>query len=328
MKKLSLLKYIIPTSIIISILVTMILFPPKLLYSTYQHTQAASTICHESDMGESVASIYLDTVGNYDYYAESSFVFSDYTNFVLVKKQGEKAINTYNLKQLDYAEIDESLTVVCGFVLNGYLYFTLDGSPSIYRCDLDLTCCEVYYTPEKFGHLSDMSLCAYNNKLLYLTDAFNLVVNDGSEEEKIGAVTPLKEIFLKEEFTINEFGSYHNIDYCNYSLCSNGSKIYFALDNKLFVSNNGKDFREIKNITYSMKNSFAQDIYRIKKCKGNNDWLEILCCGYSKDRWSYRKETYLYNSKTGFYIKFRQTINNRYPKLDDESYAEYVKSIS
>lgn len=313
---------------------------PKALVTNYKICQKSdSVICidiTEYQKIKDIISKYIGSNNGYDYYINSLYdgISGDIEEDYLIKKKGNKIVEAFNLKELNLAQRDGGYSF-CGFYNNGYLYFTIEGSNSIFCIDDCFTNCSIYFTPQKFGNINVTSFCIAEDIFYYITDSGSLVKYDGVEELKMKKLPKIPSAFedddsspMKEYNYIDvEESSAPSTEY-NYYLNSINGKFYYGMENKLFCIDEEGNV-EYLNFEIPPSSSGDSHIYRIEPYKNNSNLVAVsfFYVDINPEGRSSGTIRYLFNPENGDYIKCKQRANNWYYCLSVNDFLDYVDNL-
>mgnify|MGYP004523951007 CR=1 FL=1 len=332
-------KHIIIFILVIAVLSSMIylivtddiaLLNPKAMVSNYKLCQKSDyVICIDVTESHRIIDLFSTYIGSdkgYDYYINSLYdgISGEMEEDYFIKKKGKEIVAAFNLKKLNSAQRDSGYSS-CGFYYNGYLYFTLEGTTSIFCIDDCLTDCKIYFTPQKFGKIKTTSLCIAEDILYYITDSGSLVKYDGTEEVKIKKLPKIPSIFDDE---INKNKSWLIDKEYQYYLNYIDGDFYFGMENKLFhVDEDGN--AQYLNFKIPSSSSGNSHIYRIEPYKNNSKLVAVsfFYVDFNPEGRSPGTIRYLINPENGDYIKCKQRANNQYCCLSVNDFWDYVDNL-
>lgn len=303
---------------------------PKALVSNYKMCQKSDyVICidvTEYQKIKDIISKYIGSNNGYDYYINSLYdgISGDIEEDYLIKKKGNKIVSAFNLKELNLAQRDDGYSF-CGFYNNGYLYFAIEGTNSIFCIDDFFTNCSIYFTPQKFGNINVTSFCIAEDIFYYITESGSLVKYDGMEEVQIKKLSKIPSIFDDEISKNDSLETDREYQYCLNNI--NGI-FYFGMENKLFcIDESGNaQYLDFKIPSSSSGNSH---IYRIEPYKNNSNLVAVsfFYIDFNPEGRSPGTIRYLINPENGDYIKCKQRANNQYYCLSVNDFWDYVDNL-
>lgn len=316
------------------------LLKPKIVVSNYKLCQKANykvrTGSYESSIHKDVVSRYIDSDNEYDYYIESirNWLPGNIEEDYFIKKKGNKIVAAFDLKELNLARRNDLYTY-CGFYNNGYLYFTIEGTNSIFCIDDCFTNCSIYFTPQKFGKINVTSFCIAEDILYYITDSGSLVKYDGTEEVQIKNLPKIPSAFEDDDSSPMKEYSYINVedsavqvsDYSYYLNCING-KFYYGMENKLFCVDDEGNV-EYLNFEIPPSSSGSSHIYRIEPYKNNSSLVAVsfYYVDINPEGRSPGTIRYVLNPENGDYIKCKQRANKWNRHLSDNKFEDYIDKL-
>ncbi len=326
----SIKKYFIAVAVIIAVFSCamyliatddIMLLNPKTIVSSYKACQnSIQYIYPNRDDGATdyltLDSVHIEDNNGYDYYLESFCDGPDYKSNYLVKKKGDGVISAFDMQKLELSLKHNYIRVKCGVFSNGYLYFTIENTNSIFRTDDNLENCVEFFTPKKFGKLQPYSF--FN----YLTESRKLVKYDGAKETQIKELPELDSMNLIDK-TYRDYLTEFKVP-----VNSINDVFYYGVDNNLFYfDDEGKpvciDLRVSKHASHN------SGVYRIKPCEENDNLMNV---SYLYEDFNPKKNyyymNYLINPKTGHFIKLRQSVNNRNHEVTRRELLDYDDSLS
>lgn len=316
------------------------LLEPKVVASNYKLCQKAnynvSAGSYDSSIHKDVISRYIDSDNEYDYYIESirNWLPGNIEEDYFIKKKGNRIVAAFNLKELNLARRND-LYIYCGFYNNGYLYFTIEGTNSIFYIDDCFTNCSIYFTPQKFGEINVTSFCIAEDILYYITDSGSLVKYNGVEEVQIKKLPKIPSAFEDDDsYPMKEY-SYINVEnssvqVSDYSYCLNciNGKFYYGMENKLFCVDEEGNV-EYLNFEIPKSSSESSHIYRIEPYKNNSSLLAVsfYYVDINPEGRSPGTIRYVINPENGDYIKCKQRANKWNRCLSDNKFEDYIDNL-
>ena len=335
-----LLVLIINSVIYIIIINDNMLLKPNIIVSNYKLCQKSnyriSTDSFDSSIHKDIISRYIDSDNEYDYYIESirNWLPGNIEEDYFIKKKGNKIVAAFNLKELNLA-CRNDLYIYCGFYNNGYLYFTIEGTNSIFCIDDCFTNCSIYFTPQKFGKINVTSFCITEDLLYYITDSGSLVKYNGTEEVQIKKLPKIPSTFEDDDSSPMKEYSYINVenssvqvsDYSYYLNCING-KFYYGMENKLFCVDEEGNV-EYLNFEIPKSSSESSHIYRIEPYNNNSSLLAVsfYYVDINPEGRSPGTIRYVIDPENGDYIKCKQRANKWNRCLSDNKFDDYIDNL-
>ncbi len=325
-------KYIIAVAVMIAVFSCamyliatddIMLLNPKTIVSSYKSCQNNIQYIYPNRNDGATDYLTLDSVhiednNGYDYYLESFSDGPDYKSNYLVKKKGDEIISVFDMQKLELSIKHNNINVKCGVSSNGYLYFTIENTNSIFRTDEGLENCVEIFTPKKFGKLQPYSFFIKDNAFYYLTDSRKLVKFDGVKETQIKELPELDSMSLIDK-TYRDYLTEFKVP-----VNSINDVFYYGVDNNLFYFDDGGNTVCI-DLRVSKHASENSGVYRIEPCKENDKLMNV---SYLYENWNYYYMNYLINPKTGHFIKFKQSVNSRNHEVSRKELLDYVDSLS
>lgn len=299
------------------------LLNPKAIVSSYKSCQNGFRyIFQKRDIGSiedlTLESDRIDDNNGYDYYLESFRDGPDYKSNYLVKKKGDEVISAFDMQKLELSLKHNYISVESGAFGNGYLYFTIENTNSIFRTDDNLENCVEFFTPKKFGKLQPYSFFIKDNVFYYLTESRKLVKYDGAKETQIKELPEMDSMNLIDK-TYRDYLTEFKVP-----VNSINDVFYYGVDNNLFYFDDEGNAVCI-DLRVSKHASENSGVYRIEPCKGNDKLMNV---SYLYENRNYYYMNYLINPKTGHFIKFKQSINNRNHEVTRKELLDYVDSLT
>lgn len=329
-------KYIIAVTLVVAVFACamyllatddIMLLNPKTIVSSYQACQNYFQYIYPNrDDGATyyltLDSVHIEDNNGYDYYLESFCDGPDYKSNYLVKKKGDEIISAFDMQKLELSLKHNYISVKCGVFSNGYLYFTIENTNSIFRTDDNLENCVEIFTPKKFGRLQPYSFFIKDNAFYYLTDSRKLVKYDGAKETQIKELPELDSMNLIDK-TYRDYLMKFMVP-----VNSINDVFYYGVDNNLFYFDDGGNTVCI-DLRVSKHASHNSGVYRIEPCEKNDKLMSVsyLYEDFNPEM-NYYYMNYLINPKTGHYIKFKQSVNNRNHEVTTKELFDYDDSLS
>lgn len=303
------------------------LLNPKTIVSSYKACQNGFRyIFQKRDIGSiedlTLESDRIDDNDGYDYYLESFRDGPDYKSNYLVKKKGDEVISAFDMQKLELSLRHNYISVESGAFCNGYLYFTIENTNSIFRTDDNLENCVEFFTPKKFGKLQPYSFFIKDNVFYYLTESRKLVKYDGAKETQIKELPEMDSMNLIDK-TYRDYLTEFKVP-----VNSINDVFYYGVDNNLFYFDDDGNTVCI-DLRVSKHASHNSGVYRIEPCKENDKLMSVSYLYENiNPEMNYYYMNYLINPKTGHFIKFRQSVNNRSHEVPRKELLDYDDSLS
>lgn len=302
------------------------LLNPKTIVSSYKVCQNSIQYIYPNRDDEAtdyliLYSIHIGNNNGYDYYNEAFRDGPDYKSNYLVKKKGDEIISVFDMQKLELSLKHNNINVEFGVFSNGYLYFTIEDTNSIFRTDDNLENCAEFFTPKKFGKLQPYSFFIKDNVFYYLTESRKLVKYDGAKETQIKELPELDSMNLIDK-TYRDYLTEFKV-----AVNSINDVFFYGVDNNLFYFDDDGNTVCI-DLRISKHASHNSGVYRIEPCEENDKLMSVsyLYEDFNPER-NYYYMRYLINPRTGHFIKFRQSINNRNHEISRKELLDYVDSL-